>query len=148
MSSNTLELTATSRIEELSAIAEQTAAFLERAGCNPNTVFAIQFALEELFANIVSYAFVGDDDAGSGTHSIAIRLEQDPAGFTLTLEDDGTSFDPLSAPVPDTSLPIDQRPIGGLGLFITQRLASSIQYRRTNGKNRVTVRFISPIEGA
>jgi anti-sigma regulatory factor (Ser/Thr protein kinase) len=145
MSSNTLELTANSRIEELSGIAEQTAAFLEKVGCGPNTVFAIQFALEELFANIVSYAFV-DDDAGPGTHSVAIRLEQDPAGFTLTLEDDGTSFDPLSAPIPDTSLPIDQRPIGGLGLFITQRLASSVQYRRTDGRNRVTVRFIVPIE--
>ena len=145
MSSDTLELTTNSRIEELSDISEQAAAFLERVGCSPNTVFAIQFALEELFANIVSYAFVGDD-ARHGSHSIAIRLEQDPAGFTLTLEDDGTRFDPLSAPVPDTSLPIDQRPIGGLGLFITQRLASSIQYRRTDGKNRVTVRFIEPAE--
>jgi anti-sigma regulatory factor (Ser/Thr protein kinase) len=145
MSSHTLELKATSRIEELSGLAEQTAAFLERVGCGPNTVFAIQFALEELFANIVSYAFVGDDPAPE-SHSIAIRLEQDPAGFTLTLEDDGITFDPLSAPVPDTSLPIDQRPIGGLGLFITQRLASSIQYRRTEGKNTVTVRFSVSID--
>jgi anti-sigma regulatory factor (Ser/Thr protein kinase) len=145
MSSHTLELKATSRIEELSGLAEQTAAFLERVGCGPNTVFAIQFALEELFANIVSYAFVGDD-AAPESHAIAIRLEQDPAGFTLTLEDDGITFDPLSAPVPDTSLPIDQRPIGGLGLFITQRLASSIQYRRTEGKNTVTVRFSVSID--
>jgi len=142
--SATLDLTASSRIEELSTIAEQTAVFLESAGCAANSIFAIQFALEELFSNIVNYAFDHDRES----HSIAIRLEHDPGVITLMLEDDGRTFDPLSAPLPDTSLPVDQRPIGGLGLFITQRLASSIDYRRVDGKNRVSVRFVAPSANA
>jgi anti-sigma regulatory factor (Ser/Thr protein kinase) len=136
--SSTLTLAARNRLEELSGIAEQVADFLEAQGCDANTMFAIQFALEELFSNIVLYAFDDDKDG----HPIVIRLERETGGLTLMLEDDGRTFDPLSAPVPDTSLPLDQRPIGGLGLFITQRLASSIEYRRVDGKNRVTVRFM------
>ena len=138
----TLELTADSRIEALSAVAEQTADFLAAFGCGADTVFKLQFALEELFSNIVHHAFDGDSDP----HSIRILLTYDRSAITLTLEDDGKTFDPLSAPIPDTTLPIDQRPVGGLGLFITQRLASSIDYRRIEGKNRVNVRFLLPAE--
>ena len=133
-----LQLQVTSRIEELRGVADQAAAFLEAAGCNPSTLFAIQFALEELLSNIIHHSFAGDHEP----HEIAVLLERDHSGFTLTIEDDGAAFDPLSAPSPDTTLPLEQRPIGGLGLFITQRLASGMDYRRTEGKNRVRVRFM------
>jgi anti-sigma regulatory factor (Ser/Thr protein kinase) len=137
--SATLTLTARNQIEELARIAEQVAEFMESQRCDADARFTIQFALEELFSNIVLYAFEDNRDS----HRINIRLDHEAGELALTLEDDGRTFDPLSAPVPDTSLPVDQRPIGGLGLFITQRLASSIDYRRVDGKNRVTVRFIA-----
>ena len=135
--STSIALNVENRIENLSGIATQAAAFLESQDCDAKTVFAVQVALEELFTNIVRHAY---DDPGS-THLIDIRLESGAGLLTLELEDDGRPFDPLSAPDPDISLPISQRPVGGLGLFITRRFASSMSYQRTCGKNRVTLRF-------
>ncbi len=136
MSTNVV-LSVENRMENLSGLATQAETFLESQDCDAKTVFAVQVALEELFTNVVRHAY-GDP---GGTHLIDIRLECEAGLLTLEMEDDGLPFDPLSAPAPDISLPVSQRPVGGLGLFITRQLASSMSYQRIGGKNRITLHF-------
>ncbi|OHE72577.1 MAG: hypothetical protein A2007_05790, partial [Verrucomicrobia bacterium GWC2_42_7] len=92
---------------------------------------AISVCIEEAFCNIVSYAFEGDSE-----HTVKIALSKDERGITVTIEDDGIPFDPVKHI--RTSLPedgIEERQIGGLGLFLLKKLMDSIQYFRRGNCN-------------
>lgn len=131
-----LALQAVNRIEELARLSDPLDEFLDRADADAETRHAVRFALEELFSNIVNYAY--DDER---SHRIEIELSAGQDGLALTLEDDGRAFDPGTAAPPDTTSPLDERPIGGLGLFLLRRLASGMAYQRIGGRNRTTVWF-------
>ena len=53
--------------------------------------------------------------------------------------DDGHAFNPLEAPPPDLSLPMEKRPIGGLGIHLLRELSDGITYERRNGTNRLVL---------
>ena len=55
--------------------------------------------------------------------------------MTLTLADRGKEFDPTRREDPDLSLPAEERPIGGLGIFLIKQLMDSVEYRREGGEN-------------
>ena len=58
----------------------------------------------------------------------------------VVVTDDGKPFNPLESPEPDTSLPVEERPIGGLGIYLLRKMFDQMDYARTDGKNRVTLR--------
>ena len=68
-----------------------------------------------------------------------IEIVETPLGVRLTFIDDGDAYDPLAHADPDTTLPAAERPIGGLGIFMVKRMASSIAYRRSHGRNILSV---------
>lgn len=88
----------------------------------------VMVAADEIFANVVNYS-----QATSWT--LRVELLDDPARVRLVVEDDGTAFNPLSAATPDTSLPAEERRIGGLGIFIVRKTMNPVAYERKNGKN-------------
>ncbi len=55
----------------------------------------------------------------------------------MTIEDDGPRFDPLSLPPPDVTASLDERPIGGLGLFLVRQLMDAVSYDRVGARNRL-----------
>ena len=59
--------------------------------------------------------------------------------MTMVVEDDGHPFNPLEQMEPDTNLPIEERPIGGLGLHLLRKLSDRMEYVWKNGRNRVTL---------
>ena len=60
--------------------------------------------------------------------------------MTIEMVDDGKPFDPLTeAPVPDVNAPMDERPIGGLGVFLVRKLMDELTYRREEGRNHLTL---------
>ena len=70
---------------------------------------------------------------------VDIEIVETPLGVRLTFIDDGDAYDPLAHADPDTTLPAAERPIGGLGIFMVKRMASSIAYRRSHGRNILSV---------
>ena len=62
-----------------------------------------------------------------------------PDALEFTLTDSGKPFDPTAAPEADTSLGVQERPIGGLGIFLVRKIMDTVAYRRTNGKNILTM---------
>ena len=98
--------------------------------------YAIRLALDELLSNVVKYAH----DDGQ-THRIEARLEMG-VPCELTIRDDGRPFNPLEdAPPPVLDGPIEERPIGGLGLHMIVSMGMKLDYRRENGHNVLRVAF-------
>lgn len=91
----------------------------------------ILVAADEIFTNISCYAY----PSAVGTVEISIRYEPQAACLSLTFSDYGVPFNPLEKPEPDTAGPIEERPIGGLGIHLVRRFMDSVEYRRENGRN-------------
>ena len=90
----------------------------------------IKLAVEEAVTNVIDYAYP------NGTEGyIDITIEADESRIRFILSDSGAEFDPTSVSKADTTLSIDDRPIGGLGVFLVRNLMDSINYERSEGKN-------------
>lgn len=92
----------------------------------------LMMALDEVLTNVVLYAYPKER---GGT--VSIRIRRDDNTITAEIADRGQPFDPTAYPEPDISLPIEKRPIGGLGIHMIRNLATSLQYRREEGANHL-----------
>ena len=90
-------------------------------------------AADEIFTNIVSYAYSGVPGP------VEVSAEQDGQMFRLTFADAGKPFDPLQAADPDIKSRPEERPIGGLGIFVVKKLMDQVEYRRENDRNILTL---------
>jgi anti-sigma regulatory factor (Ser/Thr protein kinase) len=97
--------------------------------------YLANLAIEEMVTNCIKYGY--DDSA---EHIIEIELKLAGGEMVLTVTDDGHPFNPLAAPEPDTSLPVGDRAIGGLGIHLLRKMSDRVDYARTDGKNRITLR--------
>ena len=90
----------------------------------------LKLAVEEAVVNIMDYAYP------SGTEgNIEIRMEADSDRLRIIITDTGSEFDPTSVSKVDTTLSVEERPIGGLGIFLVRNLMDSINYERFEGRN-------------
>ena len=122
-----------SEIERLARIVHD---FGRRHQIEPQIIYTMKLALDEILTNIISYAY---DDAKE--HIIVIRLSLDQEKWTVEVEDDGRPFNPLNAPEPDTKQLLGERPIGGLGIHLVRKLIDELEYRRQNDRNILVMRL-------
>jgi anti-sigma regulatory factor (Ser/Thr protein kinase) len=100
-------------------------------------------ALDEVLSNIFRHGF-----ADGLPHRVEVRLSVGPAMLKAEVEDDCAPFDPLSLPPPDLSGSVEDRPIGGLGVFFVMKLMSAVRYVRDGARNRLVLEKSLPeIEG-
>ncbi len=95
---------------------------------------SVNVALDELLANEISHGMVERD---SGWVTVEVDLDQERVQVTIT--DDGPQFDPFSQEPPDTTLSIDERAIGGLGIHLVRQLMDEVGYERRDGHNVVVL---------
>ena len=108
---------------------------LEQSSIDMGRQMKVQLVLEEAFVNICHYAY--PDAIGE----IVLECTLDGETFVLEVIDRGIPFDMLSLPSPDTSLSIEDRPIGGLGIHLIREVATSATYRREDEQNRLRLVF-------
>ena len=121
---------------ELGEVARVNAAFADFAEGHAVPVAvrrSLNVALDELLTNTVSYGLA---DAG-GEASIDVELH--PDRIIVTLSDNGRAFDPFGQSAPDTTLSVEDRPIGGLGIHLVRRLVDDVNYQRLSDQNVVTL---------
>jgi len=121
-------------IAAIAPVSEAAEAWLQQSQPSPEAVFFLLLAIEELVTNCIKYGY---DDAAE--HTIVIILSVASEMLTMTVTDDGHPFDPLSVPPPNLSLDIQDRPIGGLGIYLLRELADQVAYERRENKNRLTL---------
>ena len=98
-------------------------------------VRAADLALEEHLTNVMNYAY---DDAQP--HQIRVRLAVEQGHLLIEVEDDGKPFNPLQASEVDTSVPLEQKPIGGLGIHLMRRFMDELHYHREGNRNVLGMR--------
>lgn len=101
--------------------------------CPEEVKLAAGVAVEEIFINIVSYAYA------PGTGSVTIQAQADKDRITFVVTDSGKPFNPLEYPEPDISLPAEKRQTGGLGIYMAKKIMDSVSYEYADGKNKLTL---------
>lgn len=117
--------------QSLEAIFEFTREFFAREGIDDRHRFPINFAVEEVFTNMVKYH-------RGNPHEIAVGLERTDARLQVSLTDfDVDPFDPNDVPEPQVDLPLAERQPGGLGLFLTKKLMDRVDYEYAGRTSRI-----------
>jgi anti-sigma regulatory factor (Ser/Thr protein kinase) len=111
---------------------EQAEAWLAEQQVSLEAMYLASLAIEELVTNCVKYGYADAKD-----HVVDIALCVEDGVLRIEVIDDGRPFNPLEAPAPDLSRPIEDRPIGGLGLHLLRELADDVSYERRDGTNRL-----------
>lgn len=128
-------LAVTAKLNRLEELREFAGAEGRKAGLPSDRLAALDLVVEEAVVNVISYAYPD----GPGTVEIVCRTEGE--AFVVAIVDTGIPFDPTAAPSPDTTLPLEERTIGGLGLLLIRRSCDGISWQREGGRNILSCRF-------
>lgn len=115
------------------------ATFIEELGeelsLSAETTMNINLALEEAVANIIMYAYPSEEQ-----HSILLKVTATEKQLIFLLTDKGASFDPTQVDDVDITLPIEERPVGGLGIFLIRSIMNEISYQRIDNENQLIMK--------
>ena len=128
-----LELSVKADLCEIQRVAESIELFCGEAGLPVTISQKLGIIFDELLNNTISYGF--NDEA---EHEIKIRIEYAGGRVVVKVSDDGMPFNPFDQIGPDTTLPIEEREIGGLGVLLVKEMTDSQAYQRLSNKNIVT----------
>lgn len=97
----------------------------------------LDMCAEEIYANISFYAYPPK------TGAVCVSLEKTDDSVTMKFKDSGVAYNPLEKPDPNIDLPPEQRPIGGLGIYMVKNMADNVEYHRIENENVLTIMFKS-----
>jgi anti-sigma regulatory factor (Ser/Thr protein kinase) len=127
------EITIEAKQENMDAVQDFVRANLKRR--KPKVQNQIAVVVDEIFSNIANYAY------GDGTGYATVRVSAVAVGeIFLEFVDSGAPYNPLEKEDPDITLSAEERGIGGLGIFMVKKMMDSVEYRREDGKNILTMR--------
>ncbi|HWR38934.1 MAG TPA: ATP-binding protein [Patescibacteria group bacterium] len=126
-------------LTELDRLAEAVEEFVEECALPMKAVFETNLVLEEVVTNVISYGY-----EHGGEHLIRIDLRWEQPQLTIQITDDGAPFNPLELPPPDLDQSVEERDIGGLGIYFVRQLMTEAAYERQAEKNILTLRKFWP----
>ena len=122
-------------IETIPQLNEFIDSVAEEVGLEMSLTISLNLALEEAVVNVMEYAY---PEGQKGNVEIEVTADQQWMTFVIT--DTGIAFDPTTKEDADTTLSAEERPIGGLGIFMVRQLMDVIEYKRKDNKNVLTLR--------
>ena len=127
-------------LAEIPRLSEFVDAFCAPLAPTPKDVPALQLALEEAVTNVINHGF-----ADGQPHTFTVELAAADRRVTVIITDDAPAYNPLARAEVDIKLPLEHRPIGGLGVHLVKKLMDSARYERRDGRNILTfVRTLGP----
>lgn len=124
------------KTDDIPAVTKFAERKLERFGCDSKTVMQMDVAIDEIFSNIVRYAY----PEGSGPVKVEVFESDKPHAVYMRFTDHGIPYNPINAKDPDTSLSAEERDIGGLGIFMVKKTMDDVAYEYKNDTNILTVK--------
>jgi sigma-B regulation protein RsbU (phosphoserine phosphatase) len=129
-----LEITVRADMSEIDCVNAAFSQYAEKIGLSAAVIQKVSISFDELLNNIIAYGF--DDPEG---HEIDIVAEHTKGRLVITVTDDGVPFNPFDRVGPDTTLSLEDREIGGLGVLLVVELMDKCAYRRLRDRNVVTL---------
>jgi anti-sigma regulatory factor (Ser/Thr protein kinase) len=120
-------------MDDLPRMMEWILDFMRENGFPSARIQEIELASEEALINIIRHAYAGRESG-----EVEIRCRAGTDHVEIDFVDDGVAFDPTSKARPQLDLPIEERQVGGLGIFLIRNLIHEIHYRREGGQNIFT----------
>ena len=130
------ELTIAATVENIDAVTDFVNEQLEALDCSMKVQMQIDIAIDELFGNIAHYAY--NPEIGQAT--VRVEVSQDPLAVVITFIDKGVPYDPLTKADPDTTLSVEERDIGGLGIYMVKKSMDEITYEYKDGQNILAIK--------
>jgi anti-sigma regulatory factor (Ser/Thr protein kinase) len=124
-----LHLKLTARVENLRRVMESVSNCARVQDFDQKKIQKIELAVEEALVNIFNYAY----PAGPGEVEVNCRADHDH--FLIEIIDSGIPFDMTSLPDPDLTANVDDREIGGLGIYLIKKMVDEVRYDRESGRN-------------
>lgn len=139
---NTITVPAT--VDQLETVLKAITDELNGHNCPARTQMQLEMAIEEILVNISNYAYRGH----TGEATVQWELTPEPLRINMRFIDSGQPFNPLEKEDPDTSLPAEEREIGGLGIFLVKRIMDAVSYQYQDGHNILTIeKVLQPAGG-
>jgi anti-sigma regulatory factor (Ser/Thr protein kinase) len=99
-------------------------------------IYMANLTVEELVTNCIKYGYAGMDTTDKCIDVVISIVGRE---LRIILSDDAAPFDPLAQAAPDLSIPLEDRPIGGLGIHMLRQMSTGFTYAFENGRNVVTI---------
>ena len=125
-------------LEALPTLLDRLESFGEAAGLPSGRLKHLALSLDEVVTNVLTY---GADPSGRAPE-VTVHLRHGDGSIEVEVVDATPAFDPLEAGPPDLESDLEDRPVGGLGIFLARQLTDEHSYRREAGCNRLTLRML------
>ena len=130
-----LSLVLRNDLSELERMAQAVSAWCRGNGVSAEAEYQINLALDEIVSNVIRHGWKDE-----GEHQLLVQVSRTESELTVEVEDDAAPFNPLEAPAPDITKPLEERPVGGLGIHLVRQIMDGLEYRRHDGKNLLVMK--------
>ncbi|MBN2733522.1 MAG: ATP-binding protein [Methanomicrobiaceae archaeon] len=128
-----LDIVIPAKPDKIEKLASEVDKILSQNNFSKEIIFNVQLSLEEVIVNIINHGYRGKDGL------IGIRLEASLQNVSIEISDSAPAFNPLLIPKPDITSDIDERSIGGLGIYLVREVMDEVSYQYKNNKNILTL---------
>ena len=130
------EMNIEATIENIPTVTAWVDEQLEALDCPMKAQMQIDIAIDELFSNIARYAY----NPETGPATVRVEVLEEPLAVVITFIDKGIPYDPLKQEDPNTKLPIEEREVGGLGIYMVKKTMDEIVYEYVNEQNILKIK--------
>ncbi len=123
------DITVPARLESLEGLVKSATGSALQCGLAGESLYAVELATEEAVVNVFRYAYP------EGEGKVRLRCMGEGDSFIIEITDLGVPFDPTARPDPDVSGPLEERPVGGRGIYLTKKMTDEMRYSREDGRN-------------
>ena len=131
---NVFEFSLTNELAEIVEAAAKIEAFCEANDVSPDVAYAVNPSVDEILTNTISYGYADEE-----THRIEIAVRLEAEALVVVIVDDSSAFDLTAAPEPDLGASLEEREVGGLGLFLVHQMMDEVEYERAGDRNVATL---------
>ena len=123
------DMTVPATLESLEGLVKSATGSALQWGLAGEGLFAVELATEEAVVNVFKYAY------RHGEGKVRLRCMGEVDQFVIEVTDWGVPFDATALPDPDVTSPLEERPVGGLGIHLIKMMTDEMSYTREDGRN-------------